>query len=123
MKSLGVSMKPAGTNLQFNAILAVFGQKIPIGVTATPHVVSGKPGLSLDKILLGQNTIPVSQFEAVVPGLAAVLKSGGSLCIASSLPKEFSLTGVRVSGQNLAFTLNGDGAKLNDASLSQKGTC
>lgn len=123
LKSLGVRVKPAGTNLQFSGILAVFGQKIPIGVTATPHVVAGKPGLSLDKILLGQNTIPVSQFETVVPGLANVLKSGASLCIASSLPKEFVLTGVAVVGQDLTFTLNGDGAKLNDASLSQKGTC
>jgi hypothetical protein len=123
LKGLGVSVKPAGANLQFAGILAVFGQKIPIGVTATPHVVSGKPGLSLDKVLLGQNAIPVSQFETVVPGLADVLKSGASLCIASSLPKEFELTGVTVTGQNLAFTLDGDGAKLNDASLSQKGTC
>jgi hypothetical protein len=121
--SLGVSLKGAAKSLQFSAILAVFGQKIPIGVTATPHVVAGKPGLTLEKILLGQNAIPVSQFEAVVPGLADVLKSGASLCIASSLPKEFVLTGVSVSGQNIDFTLSGDGAKLNDASLAQKGSC
>ncbi|HEY4266922.1 MAG TPA: DUF2993 domain-containing protein [Galbitalea sp.] len=123
LKSLGVSLKPAGKNLQFSGILAVFGQKIPIGVTATPHVVAGKPGLTLDKILLGKNQIPVTQFEAVVPGLASVLKSGASLCIAPSLPKEFVLTGVAVTGQNVVFALDGDGAKLNDTSLSQKGTC
>jgi len=123
LRDLGVSVTGSGSALKFAGTLGVFGQKIPVGVTATPRVASGRPGIQVDKILLGQNAIPVTQFETVVPGLAAVLKSGTSLCIASSLPREFVLEHITVDGQNLDFALNGDGAKLNDASLSQKGRC
>ena len=123
LKKVGIKLTTSGKHLVFAFPLVLFGQTIPIGVTATPGVAKGKAVLAIDGIQLGQNRIPASQLDRIIPGLSSFLKSGQSLCIASALPKEFTLTSITLKDKSLHFTLNGDGAFLDHAALSRKGTC
>jgi hypothetical protein len=123
LKKIGVRLTTSGQHLVFSIPFTVFGQKIPIGITATPGVKAGKATLAIDGIELGQNRIPAAQLNQIVPGLSSLLASGQSLCIASALPKELVLRSITVQGKSLHFTLDGNGAKLDHASLSARGSC
>jgi hypothetical protein len=123
LKKLGVTLSTSGQHLLFSIPFTIFGQKIPVGITATPGVKAGKATLAIDGIELGQNRIPAAQLDQILPGVSTLLASGQSLCIASSLPKELVLTNITLQGKALHFTLDGNGAKLDHASLSARGTC
>jgi hypothetical protein len=102
---------------------SVFGFVQHLSITMTPQVTAGVPSFTIVTAKFNGATISVTQLDKDVPGLAAVLQSGTSLCIANELPKAFVLTGISIQGQSLVSTFSGNGVELNSASLAQRGTC
>jgi hypothetical protein len=123
LKNLGATVSISGKHVLIGGKLSLFGQSIPLGLSLTPGVSSGRPTFAIDAITIGKNQIPASQLDTVLPGFSDLVKSGQSFCIASALPKDFVLTGMSVHDKALTYTFTGDGVKLNEASLSKKGTC
>jgi hypothetical protein len=102
---------------------SVFGFVQHLSVTMTPTVSAGKPSFMITTAKFDGATISVTQLDKDIPGLATVLQSGTSLCIANALPKSFVLTGITIQGKSLVSRFTGNGVELNQASLSQRGTC
>ncbi|HMH59154.1 MAG TPA: DUF2993 domain-containing protein [Galbitalea sp.] len=119
--------KPAVTigknQVDVAATVAVLGFPQRVGVTLSPKVTEGKPGFAIDAAEFDGVSISASALDRYIPGMAAILHSGVSLCIANELPNAFELTGISLQGQSLVSTFSGNGVELNSASLSQKGTC
>jgi hypothetical protein len=105
------------------ATISILGFPQRLGITLTPKVTKGKPGLSIDAVTFDGTHISAAQLDQFLPGVAGVLHTGVSLCIADQLPRSFLLTGISFRGQNLVSTFSGNGVELNSASLAQKGTC
>jgi LmeA-like phospholipid-binding len=105
------------------ATVSVFGLPQRVGVTLSPKVTKGKPGFAIESAEFDGVKISATALDRYIPGVAAILHSGVSLCIANELPKSFKLTGISLKGQSLVSTFSGDGVRLNSASLSQKGIC
>ena len=119
--------KPAVTigkdHVDIAATVSILGFPQRLGMTLTPKVTKGKPGFSIDAATFDGTTISAEQLDTYIPGMAAVLHDGVSLCIANALPKSFVLTGIHLQGQSLVSTFSGNGVELNNASLADKGTC
>jgi hypothetical protein len=123
LKPLDPTFAISGGQGMFTGKLPLFGQGIPIGLSATPGVSHGRPTFAIDDILLGKNRIPASQLAVVVPGLAQFIESGQSICIANSLPKSFVLSAVALRHGAISYGFDGDGAVLDQAALSVRGSC
>jgi hypothetical protein len=105
------------------ATVSILGFPQRLGITLTPKVTAGRPGLSIDALTFDGATISAAQFDRYIPGVASVLHTGVSLCVADQLPRSFVLTGISFKGQSLVSTFSANGIELNSASLAQKGTC
>jgi hypothetical protein len=105
------------------ATVSILGFPQRLGITLTPKVTKGKPGLSIDAITVDGTRISAAQLDQYIPGVAGVLHTGVSLCIADQLPKSLLLTGISFKGQTLVSTFSGNGIELNSESLGSKGTC
>jgi hypothetical protein len=113
----------SGDHADVTASIAILGFTQSLGITLTPKVTNGSPGLSIEAITFDGASISTAQLAHYVPSLGGVLSTGVSLCIADQLPKSLVLTGVAFKGQTLVSTFTGDGTELNSASLGAKGTC
>jgi hypothetical protein len=113
----------AGQDVTVTGSFSIFGFVQHLSVTMTPKVSAGVPSFTIETAKFNGATVSVAQLDSRVPGLATVLQSGTSLCIANELPKAFVLTGVTIQGQSLVSTFSGNGVELNGASLAQRGTC
>jgi hypothetical protein len=113
----------SGQDATVTGSFSVFGFIQHVSVTMTPKVSAGRPEFVITTAKFDGSTISVTQLDKDIPGLATVLQSGTSLCIANALPKSFVLTGISIRGQSLVSTFTGNGVELNEASLSQRGTC
>jgi hypothetical protein len=113
----------AGQRVELNGTISSLGFVQHIGVSMVPEVSSGEPGLSIKTATFDGATISISQLDNYVPGLADFLQSKTSLCIANQLPKSFELTSITLQGKSLVSTFTGNGVELNDAALTDKGTC
>jgi hypothetical protein len=105
------------------ATVSILGFPQRLGITLTPKVTNAKPGLAIDAITFDGARISAAALDKLIPGVAGVLHTGVSLCIANQLPKAFVLTGISFKGQSLVITFTGDGVELNSAALAEKGTC
>lgn len=112
-----------GQDVTVAGSFSIFGFVQHLSVMMTPKVTAGVASFTIQTAKLDGATISVMQLDAHVPGLAAVLQSGTSLCIANELPKAFILTGITIQGQSLVSTFSGNGVELNGASLAQRGDC
>jgi LmeA-like phospholipid-binding len=112
-----------GQNVEVTGTFRVFGLPQTIGVTLTPKVTKGQPTFVVDAATFDGASVSVSVLDRYLPGLSSVLQSGTTLCIADKLPAAFTLTDIQVRGDSIVSTFSGDGAELNAASLSQKGSC
>lgn len=120
-------MKPvvtiSGTHVVVTGTVRVFGFPQSIGATLSPRVSNGVPSYVIDTATLNGATVSVAVLDRYLPGLTTLLQSGRSLCIANSLPKALTLTGIGLRGQSIISTFSGNGLELNAAAFSQKGTC
>jgi hypothetical protein len=105
------------------ATVSVLGLPQRVGITLAPKVTNGKPGFSIGAGTIDGVKVTASQLDKVIPGMANLLHTGVSLCIANALPKSFVLTGIALQGESLVSTFSGDGTELNSAALDEKGTC
>lgn len=113
----------SGQDVTVAGSFSVFGFVQHLSITMTPKVMAGVPSFTIETAKFDGGNISITQLDKDVPGLAAVLQSGTSLCIANELPKAFVLTGISIQGQSLVSTFSGNGVELNSASLAQRGTC
>jgi hypothetical protein len=113
----------SGNTVGVAGSFSVLGFVQHLSVSMTPTVAAGVPEFRIETARFNGATISVTQLDKDIPGLATVLQSGTSLCIANELPKDFVLTGISIQGDSLVSTFSGNGVELNDASLSQRGTC
>lgn len=113
----------SGQDVTVGGSFSVFGFVQHVGVVMTPKVTAGVPSFVIKTAKFDGIAISVTQLDKEIPGLAAVLRSGTSLCIANELPKAFVLTGIAIQGKSLVSTFSGNGVELNSASLTQRGTC
>jgi hypothetical protein len=113
----------SGQDVSVAGSFSVFGFVQHLSVSMTPKVTAGVPSFTIVTAKFDGSTISVTQLDKDVPGLATVLQSGTSLCIANELPKVFVLTGISIQGQSLVSAFSGNGVELNSASLAQRGTC
>lgn len=116
-------VKISGREVSVVGTLSIFGFAQHIGATLTPMVVKGKPSFRIDTATFNGATVSVAKVDAVIPGLASLLQSGATLCIADKLPRDLVLTDISVTGQSLVSTFDGHGIRLNAAALSEKGSC
>ncbi|HEX4058555.1 MAG TPA: DUF2993 domain-containing protein [Galbitalea sp.] len=123
LASFSPTVSVAGNDVTVAGSFSVFGFVQHLSVTMTPKVSAGAPSFTITTAKFNGATISVIQLDKDIPGLATVLQSGTSLCIADALPKSFVLTGVSIQGQSLVSTFTGDGVELNGAALAQRGTC
>lgn len=101
----------------------VFGLPQKVGLSMVPTVTAGKPGFSIAAASFDGVKISTQQLAKYIPGIASILKTGVSLCIANALPKSFVLTSITLDQNELVSHFTGNGVELNSATLQQKGTC
>jgi hypothetical protein len=123
LAKLKPTVKIEGGHVAVSGTISILGFAQTIGASLTPTVTNGAPGFTIVSASFDGATVSAAALDRYLPGLTTLLESGTSLCIADQLPKSFTLTGIALSGQTIVSTFNGDGAELNSATLSQKGTC
>jgi LmeA-like phospholipid-binding len=123
LKPLNPQVTLDGQQIDVAGAVSLFGAKLPVTVTLTPGVKDGEPTFQVDTAKVGTVSVSASVLENYVPGFAQIADLGNSVCIADALPKDLVLTSITLTGDSAVYTLNGDGAELNSAALSQKGTC
>jgi hypothetical protein len=111
------------TSVVMTGSVSIFGFAQQVGITMVPKVSAGVPSLSIQTARFAGATVSIAQLDRYMPGLSNLLQSGTSLCIANALPKSFVLTGISLENKSIISTFAGNGVELNDATLSQKGTC
>jgi len=123
LKALNPTVKFSGEHVAVAGTVYVLGFPQSIGATLVPTVTDGEPGFRIVTASFDHATVSADLLDRYLPGLTGRLESGTSLCIASHLPKAFTLTGIAVKGQSIVSTFTGNGVVLNSAALSHKGTC
>jgi hypothetical protein len=123
LRNLGAKFAVSGGHIHVTMQQKLLFITIPISADISPGVKNGAPTFSLDSLTVSGVRVTATTLDRFAPGLLTSLKSGQSICIASYLPKEFTLTGVALAKSSLVYRFSGDGAKLNDAALNDKGTC
>jgi LmeA-like phospholipid-binding len=123
LKPLDPQVTLNGQQVDVNGSVNLFGAKLPVAITLTPGVKAGEPTFAIDSAKVGTVTVPATALQNYIPGFAQIADLGDSVCIANALPKDLVLTSITLTGDSAVYTLNGDGAELNSAALSQKGTC
>jgi hypothetical protein len=112
-----------GHDVEVTGTFSILGLPQTIGVALAPKVTNGQPGFAVDTVTLDGVSVSTSVLDRYLPGLSTALESGTTLCISDDLPAAFTLTSIEVSGDSIVSTFSGDGAELNAAALSHKGTC
>lgn len=113
----------SGKDVTVTGSVSIFGFAQRIGVTMVPKVNAGAPSFAIQTAQFGAATVSVARLDRYIPGLSNLLRSGTSLCIANVLPKSFVLTSISLQNQSVVSTFTGNGVELNDATLTQRGTC
>jgi hypothetical protein len=123
LKNLGAKYKVVGDHINVAMKFKVLFITIPISANVKPGVKNGGPTFALQSVTISGIKATATGLDKIAPGLLTSLKSGQSICIATFLPKEFTLTGVHIADSSLVYSFDGDGARLNDKSLNEKGAC
>ncbi|WP_213813992.1 LmeA family phospholipid-binding protein [Glaciihabitans sp. dw_435] len=106
------------------AEISVFALKFPIAVSFTPGATNGELVLTPSSITLNGAKTTADEFRNGLFGsLATPLLAPRTFCVASELPSDLVLEGVRVTDKRLVIAINGDGATLGGEGLTTKGTC
>ena len=98
---------------------------LPVTVGLQPSASEGGISFEPETLTLNDQAISVEDLRnnPVVGGLASQLLASQDFCVASYLPKAFTISDVDVVGSNLVVKVNGDGAVLSGSDLTSKGTC
>lgn len=105
----------------YDSSISILGLRLSYKLTATPSIASS--GTSI--VLTPKNAAISSSNSSIdVSSLLAYLKTQPpTICVASSLPKGVTLTHVGVTPGVATFDLHSAGLTLDQAALSQKGSC
>jgi hypothetical protein len=123
LKQLEARFTVGDNKLGVTMRFTVLGISVPVSATVIPGVKNGGPTFTLDTVTIAGQKASAAALEKVFPGFLDTLKSGQSICVANLLPKEFALKDVQVLDNSITYEFSGDGARLNQAALGQKGTC
>jgi hypothetical protein len=123
LKQVGAKFTIGNNRLNVAMKFTVLGISVPVAATVIPGVKNGGPTFTLDTVTIAGHKTTAAALEKVFPGFLDTLKSGQSICVANLLPKEFRLDDVQVLDNSITYEFSGNGAKLNSAALSAKGTC
>ena len=98
---------------------------IPVSVDLLPTAQDGGINFDPRTIILGNEEISVDDLRASPEfrALAGDLLSSQQFCIAEYLPQALTLDGVKVAGDSLVLSIDGDGTALADPGLSTNGVC
>jgi LmeA-like phospholipid-binding len=113
----------AAPNVTASSQLSFLGAQIPVSIALTPSAKDGALVLTPASLQIAGATATADDVRARFGALAAPLTQSWTICVAGSIPRGITLTGVSVEASDLAATFSIDGRILTDASLRQKGSC
>lgn len=112
-----------GGDIQIATQFSVLGMAIPVTVALAPSASDGQLVFTpVDISAAGQSYTVDEMRSGPFADLAGTLLDSRSICVASQLPKALTLSAVKVDGDRLVLTLDGDGAVLGGG-LKAKGSC
>ena len=109
--------------VKVTSTLKVLGLSVPVGITAVPGAASGALTLTPKSFEVGGNTVTASALTSTLGSVAEPLTKTQTICVASSLPKAFSLRSVKIVGSTIALSVAGSDVLLGGKTLTTVGTC
>ena len=103
--------------------LTVFGLSVPVAVSAVPGVADGALTLTPKSFEVAGNTVDSGALTATLGAAAQPLTKMQTICVASSLPKGFTLDSVTIRGGTIALTVSAADVVLDRKTLTTLGTC
>jgi hypothetical protein len=103
--------------------VSLFGLKIPITVVEKPSAINGKLGLTPSAFEVNGASFTPATLTKTFGSLGETLSKTQQLCIASALPKAFTLDRVSVVGKSVRLVVSAKSVVLNDQLFSVKGVC
>lgn len=114
----------ADGNLTLSTKVALAGFSLPVGIEFSPSAKAGQLQLTPTAIVINKVSFTAEQLKAsAFGGLAEPLFVSHSICIASQLPKGFTLESVQITGTSVQLTVVAKKVILSSALLSSRGTC
>lgn len=104
--------------------VTLFGYSLPVGITFTPAARGGLLELTPTTILIGKQSFTAEQLKASAFGaLADSLFVSHKVCVASLLPKGFSLESLSLSGSRIQLTVSAQKVVLGSRLMASRGSC
>ena len=109
--------------IRFGSEFEVFGFPITIGVAVVPEAEDGQIAFTPSSVEVNGATLTAEDVESNFGSLADGLLEKRTVCIADRLPAPLVLTDLQVTDSTIVLSLTAKNVVLDEASLSQLGTC
>ena len=103
--------------------LKVLGFSVPVGISAVPAAVNGELTLTPKSFEVAGNTVDPSALTSTLGSVAEPLTKTQTICVASSLPKGFTLRSVTIAGSTIALSVSASHVVLAEKTFTTVGTC
>lgn len=104
--------------------VTLFGYSLPVGIEFTPSASKGQLVLTPSSIVIDKQSFTAKQLKASAFGaLTEGLFVSHSICVATLLPKDFTLESVFITGKSIQLTVSAENTVLNSKLLASRGTC
>lgn len=117
------SIAIAAPDLAVQASVTVLGASIPVTVAVTPGVDRGQLAFTPKSASVLGATLSAQDLRDRFGAVARTALQTRDFCIATSLPKAFSVKTLSVKTHEIVLGLVASDVQLSDSALSVKGTC
>ena len=109
--------------IQVATTVNMLGVQLPVGIAFAPTAVDGQLVLTPKSVELNGKSLTPAELTSSLGPVGSALGAPRNICVASRLPKDFTLDSVAVSGDDLTLAVSAKSVVLGSQLLSTKGVC